>query len=84
MTKKEFKKRLREIREQGFFIDREEAIDGITGISAPISDYTGNVVAALGAGFISSSEDSQGALKTRKAVCETAERISRKLGSPQG
>jgi IclR family KDG regulon transcriptional repressor len=83
-TKKEFKKRLREIREQGFFIDREEAIDGITGISAPIKDYTGNVVAALGAGFISSSEDSQGALKTRKAVCETAEKISRKLGSPQG
>jgi IclR family KDG regulon transcriptional repressor len=83
-AKEEFKERLREIREQGFFIDREEAIDGITGISAPIKDYTGTVVAALGVGFISSSENSQGALKIRKAVCETAKRISRKLGSPQG
>jgi len=81
--KGKFKERLREIREQGFFIDREEAIDGITGISAPVRDYTGNVVAALGVSFISSSEDFQGALKIRKAVCETAKRISRNLGSPQ-
>jgi IclR family KDG regulon transcriptional repressor len=83
-AKKEFKERLRKIREQGFFVDEGEAIEGITGISAPISDYTGNVVAAVGISFISSSEDSQGALKIRKAVCETAERISRSLGSPQG
>jgi IclR family KDG regulon transcriptional repressor len=84
IAKEEFKERLREIREQGFCVDVEEAIDGITGIAAPIRDYTGNVVAALGVGFISSSEDSQGALKIRKAVCETAKRISRNLGSPQG
>jgi len=78
--KEEFKERLRKIREQGFSIDREEAIDGITGIAAPIRDYTGNVVAALGVGFISSFEESKGVTEIVKAVSETARNISRDLG----
>ena len=76
----EFKERLREILEQGFAIDREEAIDGITGIAAPVRDYTGNVVAAVGVGFISSSEDSNGVAEIIKAVGETTRNISRELG----
>jgi len=79
-AKEEFKERLRKIREQGFSIDREEAIDGITGIAAPIRDYTGNVAAALGVGFISSFEDSKGVTEIVKAVSETAKNISRELG----
>lgn len=79
-TKEEFKERLRKIREQGFFVDKGEAIEGISGISAPIRDYTGNVVAALGVGFISSFEDSKGVTEIVKAVSETAKNISRELG----
>ena len=79
-SKRAFKERLREIREQGFAIDREEAIDGITGIAAPLKDYTGKVVAAVGVSFITSSEDSKGMLKIRKALCDTANRISHDLG----
>jgi len=78
--KGKFKERLREIREQGFCVDVEEAIDGITGIAAPVKDYTGDVAAALGVGFISSSEDSNGVNETIKAVSETAKNISRELG----
>jgi DNA-binding IclR family transcriptional regulator len=79
-AKEEFKERLRKIREQGFFVDKGEAIEGISGISAPIRDYTGNVVAALGVGFISSFEDSKGVTEIVKAVSETAKNISRELG----
>jgi IclR family KDG regulon transcriptional repressor len=78
--KEKFKKRLCEIREQGYCMDIEEAIDGVTGIAAPIKDYTGNVVAALGVGFISLLEDSKGVATIIKAVCKTAENISRELG----
>jgi DNA-binding IclR family transcriptional regulator len=77
---KEFKERLLRIREQGFFVDKEEALDGITGISAPIRDYTGEVMAGVGAGFISSSVDSKGMKKVIREVCETAKKISREMG----
>jgi len=82
-SKKQFKKRLREIRRLGFCVDKEEAMDGITGIAAPIQNHDGKVVAALGVGFISSSEDSEGVRKIRKAICETTRRMSQELGSPQ-
>jgi DNA-binding IclR family transcriptional regulator len=76
-----FKERLRRIREQGFCVDTEEAIDGITGIAAPIKNYTGKVVAALGIGFITSSEDPNGVMEIIRAVSETAKNISRDLGN---
>ena len=80
----EFKKRLIKIREQGFFIEREEAIESVTGISAPIYDYTGKVVASAGAAFISSTVDSEEEIKILSAVCETAKKISNDLGAPSG
>ncbi len=83
VKKETFKERLREIRMQGFCIDKGEAIDGITGIAAPIANHNGKVAGALGVGFISSSVDSKGLLKIRKAICETAKRISQDLGSPR-
>jgi IclR family transcriptional regulator, KDG regulon repressor len=82
-TKKLFKARLREIRRQAFCIDKGEAIDGVTGIAAPITNHNGKVVAAVGLSFISSSVDSKGLLKIRKAICEIAKRISQDLGSPR-
>ncbi len=74
------KKRLRRIREQGFYVDKEEALDGVTGIGAPIWDYTGKVVAAVGVGFISSSEDSRGLRKITKEILKTSQMISYELG----
>jgi DNA-binding IclR family transcriptional regulator len=73
-------KRLQKIREQGFHLDREEALDGITGVAAPIRDYTNGVIGAVGIGFISSSEDSKGVEKIIKEVLRTAKAISQDLG----
>jgi IclR family KDG regulon transcriptional repressor len=77
---KEFKERLLKIRKQGFFIDEEEALDGISGISAPIRDYTGGVIAGVGVGFISSSEDAKRKRIIIKEVCEAAKGISTQMG----
>ncbi len=75
-----FKERLRKIRRQGFYMDKEEALDGVTGIGAPVRDFTGKVVAAVGVGFISSSEDSKGLRKITEEVLKTSQRISYELG----
>ncbi len=44
----QFFTRLEEIRKRGYVIEREEAVEGIIGIAAPIKDYTEKTVAALG------------------------------------
>jgi len=80
VNEKEFKERLLRIRKQGFFVDEEEALDGISGISAPIRDYTGEVIAGVGVGFISSSEDAKGKKIIIKEVCEAAKGISKQMG----
>jgi len=76
----EFKKRLGRIREQGFFIDKEEALEGITGISAPIRDFTGKVIAGVGVGVISSSLNSTVTKQIIKEVCETGKKVSQEMG----
>jgi len=77
---KGFRDKLRTVREQGFAIDEETALDGITGVAAPIRDFTNRVVAAVGVGFISLSEDSKGLKKIVKDVLRTAHTISQELG----
>lgn len=77
---REFRDKLRTVREQGFAIDEETALEGITGVAAPIRDFTNRVVAAVGVGFISLSEDSKGLKKIVKDVLRTAHTISQELG----
>lgn len=76
-----FLKTLDEIREKGFYIGREDVFEGIGGISAPVRDYSGNVVASLGFTMILSLLDRQGAVKeTLQKVTDTALSISQGLG----
>ncbi|MEW6663917.1 MAG: IclR family transcriptional regulator [Thermodesulfobacteriota bacterium] len=75
-----FKERLRRIREHGYSIDAEEAIEGITGVAAPLRDFTGNVVAGVGAGFISSSVTPKEIARIRNEVLMTAKEISQEFG----
>ncbi len=79
-NKKQFKARLRKIREQGFFVDQEEAFDGVTGIAAPVRDYSGKVIAGIGVGIFSSSMDSTQTRKIINDVLETAKKISQEMG----
>jgi DNA-binding IclR family transcriptional regulator len=43
-----FSLRLEKIRDQGYVLEKEEALEGVIGIAAPIRDYSRQVVAALG------------------------------------
>jgi DNA-binding IclR family transcriptional regulator len=43
-----FNLRLGKIRERGYVLEREEAVEGVMGIAAPVRDYARQVVAALG------------------------------------
>lgn len=45
---REFLARLERIRQYGYVFERDEAIEGVSGAAAPVRDYTGRVVAAVG------------------------------------
>lgn len=77
---KVFRDRLPMIRSQGYFIDEGEAIEGITGIAAPIRGFSGEVTAAVGVGFISSSEDEKGIKRILRETLKTASAISQAVG----
>jgi IclR family KDG regulon transcriptional repressor len=79
-SQSEFKEWLKEIREQGFVIEAETALEGIAGVAAPVRDFTGDVIAAIGVGFIFSSVDSEGIQRMVKETAETAAAISKELG----
>jgi DNA-binding IclR family transcriptional regulator len=74
------RERLKLIRSQGYYIDREEAIEGITGIAAPVRDFSGEVVAGVGVGFISSAEDDKGVKRIVRETLRTAAAVSRAMG----
>jgi IclR family KDG regulon transcriptional repressor len=46
---KELMRRFDQMKNLGYYIEREEVIDGVISIGVPIRDFPGNVVAALGA-----------------------------------
>jgi DNA-binding IclR family transcriptional regulator len=56
------------------------ALDGITGVAAPIFDHTGNALAGVGVGFISSSVSSKELKGIIKEVTKTALTISKEMG----
>jgi DNA-binding IclR family transcriptional regulator len=76
----EFKEWLRRIREQGFAVDAETTLEGITGVAAPIRDFAGKVVASLGVALIASSADPKDLKQIVKETTKTALAISRGMG----
>ncbi len=81
ITRKErFLELLHQIRKQGFAYDDETAMDGISGIAAPIYNLKGRVIGAIGVAFISSSIDSKSMERIKKEAIVTAQNISRDLG----
>ena len=73
-------KKLDETKKVGYYIEADEVVEGLTGIGVPIMDFSGNVVAALGAtqpGF----QIKEGALgKITQEVTDAAKSISKELG----
>jgi DNA-binding IclR family transcriptional regulator len=76
-----FSLRLEKIRDQGFIMEKEEAVEGAIGIAAPVRDYTRQVVAALGialpVGQRSLKKDTDRIIKLVKKTCDD---ISSDLG----
>ena len=76
-----FSLRLEEIRVQGYAVEKEEAVEGLIGIAAPIKDYSRQVVAALGValptGRRNLDEDLAGIIRLVKNTCN---RVSSELG----
>ena len=79
-NERRFRERLAVIREQGYCVDQGEAIEGVTGIAAPIRDSSKEVVAAVGVGFVTSSEDEKGVKRIIRETRRTADLISRAVG----
>ncbi len=76
----EFMKWLQRIRRDGYVIDIETAIDGISGTAAPIRDFTGKVIAGIGIAFIASSVGIKELKKMAKEISVTAQTISKAMG----
>ena len=76
-----FKLRLEKIRKDGYIVEREEAVEGIVGIAAPIRDYSRQVVAALGVALpIGKLNEEEGVKKIVDLVKNTTDAISSDLG----
>jgi len=76
-----FSLRLEQIRDQGYILEKEEAVAGVIGIAAPIRDYSRQVVAALGIALpISTHNRTTGFNRIADLVKKTCETISSNLG----
>lgn len=76
----EFREKLARIRKQGYIVEDGEAIEGISGIAAPIYNFTGSAVAAVGVSFITFSVDTKGKEALLAEVLKAADAISQEMG----
>ncbi|HVN98379.1 MAG TPA: IclR family transcriptional regulator [Syntrophorhabdaceae bacterium] len=77
-----FKERLGTIRSRGYAMEDGEVVDMISGVSAPIHDHTGAVVAALAVAYVSHSLSTEEAMRVVRETVATAGVISRAMGCP--
>lgn len=80
IDKKVLRKELQKVREEGIAISVAEYIDMFTGISVPIRNYTGNVVAALACCGISTRFTPAVIEEYSELLLQAARKISTNLG----
>jgi IclR family KDG regulon transcriptional repressor len=79
--KDSFSRRLERIRKQGYVAEREEAVEGVIGIAAPIRDYSRQVIAALGIALtVGQTNSEKGIDSIVDLVKKTCDEISDDLG----
>ncbi|MCX8022831.1 MAG: IclR family transcriptional regulator [Syntrophorhabdaceae bacterium] len=76
----EILKRLDETRRCGYYIEVDEIIEGLTGIGVPIVDFSGKVVAAIGATQPGFQIKEGSVVKIIDELKEAAQAISKELG----
>jgi len=74
-----FSLKLEHIRNQGYVIEKNEAVEGIVGIAAPIRDFSRQVIAALGI-VLTNDQAGNGMNEYVELVKKSCEKISRELG----
>jgi DNA-binding IclR family transcriptional regulator len=76
-----FSLRLEEIRRQGYVVEQGEVVEGVTGIAAPIRDYSRQVIGALGIAFAGNRKHLEKGLdQCVDQVKSACEEISASLG----
>jgi len=78
--KRELEKELAEVKEQNFALDRGENEKDVRCIAAPIRNYQGEVIAALSISSPIFRIDKNAHNNQKKALIETSEKISKRLG----
>jgi DNA-binding IclR family transcriptional regulator len=74
-----FSLKLEHIRNQGYVVEKGEAMEGIVGIAAPIRDFSRQVIAALGI-VLTNDQSRNGMNDYVELVKRSCEKISRELG----
>jgi DNA-binding IclR family transcriptional regulator len=74
------KKELEQIREQGYALDQEEAVEGLRAVAGPVFDHTGHVVAAFSVAGPATRITSERLPAIARLVRATSQQISFRLG----
>ena len=73
--------RLEQVRNQGYVLEREEAVEGVFGIAAPVRDYSRHVVAALGIAMpLKQNHPKTEMERLARLLTNTCQEISHELG----
>jgi len=80
----QLKLELASIAKQGFAISVDERVQGSCGIAAPVFDYRGTNIAAVGVSGPTTRLDSAARERCAKLVVEAAQRVSHTLGHDGG
>ena len=78
---KELMRKFDETKRSGYYIERGEVIDGVLGVGVPIRDFSGNVVAALGASMPEFQVNEAGTQKAIRELTAASTSISKELGA---
>ncbi len=76
----ELMRRFDRIGKDGYYVERGEVIDGVLGVGVPIRDFSGNVVAALGASMPEFQADDKITRRALRDLIAASTSISRELG----
>jgi DNA-binding IclR family transcriptional regulator len=79
----ELTRHLAEVRERGYAVDRQELEPHLCCVAGPVFDRTGAVVASISVSGPDSRVDDTAIPAIAAAVCQTADRISDRLGAPR-
>jgi len=71
---------LEQIREQGYALDQEEAVEGLCCVAGPLFDHTGRVVAAFSVAGPATRLTPPRLPEIARLVCATSQQISFRLG----